>query len=324
MSNVYGGYNSTVAATGEELDGILAKVKLAVPATSSDPGEEGLVPAPPAGSEGGNKVLASNMTWLTIGSSSDNDLVVKKYVDDKVSEAVSVSKMTKQIVSALPDPSSASDNVVYLIKDDTASGDDNNVYTEYILITPDSGDPFMEALGTIQTKVEPYILPAASDSELGGVKTGYVTSGKNYPVRVDENGNGYVAVPWEDTDTTYSEATQSTSGLMSAEDKKALDFHTGKNEVTTLANLPVSKRLVTATLSGATTISVASGLTIGQEIYVRCTPTAAFTQAIPSTGSFTSLSGDSFSTTANKAFEMSILKIADSGVMYSIILKEAE
>lgn len=542
MSSVYEGYNSVVAATGEDLDGILAKVKVATPATASGPGEEGLVPAPPVGSEDGGKVLVSDMTWASIGGESDNDIAVKGYVDDKVKEAASAAKMKKRIVDTLPDPGSAEDNVIYLIKDNTASGSDNNVYTEYILVSPEGGSPVLEALGTIQTKVEPYILPKASNDTLGGVKTGYTesgknygvkvdsggkmfvlvpwtdttysnatssapglmssadkskldglnnytlpttsasalggvkvgytTNGKNYKVQVDGSGNAYVNVPWTDTNTTYNEATTSTAGLMSAADKtklnglnnyslptstasvlggikvgyttsgknykvqldangnayvnvpwtdnnttysvattsanglmskedksklngiaagannyslpkstasalggvmigysangknyavqldtsgkayvnvpwtdtnttynavtqsanglmtaadkKLLDFQTGANSVTSLANLPVTKRLVKANLSGATTISVVSGMTIGQELYVRCTPSASFTQAIPNTGSFTSLSGSSFAVTSGKAFEMSILKIADSGVMYSIILKEAE
>lgn len=540
--SVYEGYNSVVAATGEDLDGILAKVKVATPATASGPGEEGLVPAPPVGSEDGGKVLVSDMTWASIGGESNNDIAVKGYVDNKVKEAASAAKMKKRIVDALPDLGSAEDNVIYLIKDNTASGSDNNVYTEYILVSPEGGSPVLEALGTIQTKVEPYILPKASNDTLGGVKTGYTesgknygvkvdsngkmfvlvpwtdttysnatssapglmssadkskldglnnytlpttsasalggvkvgytTNGKNYKVQVDESGNAYVNVPWTDTNTTYNEATtsaaglmsaadktklnglnnyslptstasvlggikvgyttsgknykvqlddngnayvnvpwtdnnttysvattsanglmskedksklngiaagannyslpkstasalggvmigysangknyavqldtsgkayvnvpwtdtnttynavtQSANGLMTAADKKLLDFQTGANSVTSLANLPVTKRLVKANLSGATTISVVSGMTIGQELYVRCTPSASFTQAIPNTGSFTSLSGSSFAVTSGKAFEMSILKIADSGVMYSIILKEAE
>lgn len=542
MSSVYEGYNSVVAATGEDLDGILAKVKVATPATASGPGEEGLVPAPPVGSEDGGKVLVSDMTWASIGGESANDIAVKGYVDDKVKEVASAAKMKKRIVDTLPDPGSAEDNVIYLIKDNTASGSDNNVYTEYILVSPEGGSPVLEALGTIQTKVEPYILPKASNDTLGGVKTGYTesgknygvkvdsggkmfvlvpwtdttysnatssapglmssadkskldglnnytlpttsasalggvkvgytTNGKNYKVQVDGSGNAYVNVPWTDTNTTYNEATtsaaglmsaadktkinnlnnyslptstasalggikvgyttsgknykvqldasgnayvnvpwtdnnttysvattsanglmskadkskldgiatganhyslpkstttalggvmigysangknyavqldtsgkayvnvpwtdtnttynavtQSANGLMTAADKKLLDFQTGANSVTTLANLPVTKRLIKATLSAATTVSVVKGMTIGQELYVRCTPSASFTQAIPNTGSFTSLSGSSFAVTSGKAFEMSILKIADSGVMYSIILKEAE
>lgn len=47
----------------------------------------------------------------------------------------------------------------------------------------------------------PYILPTASSDELGGVKIGYTTSGKNYAVQLDENNKMYVNVPWTDTNT---------------------------------------------------------------------------------------------------------------------------
>ena len=98
----------------------------------------------------------------------------------------------------------------------------------------------------------------------------------------------------------------------------------GNNTVTTLASLPTSKRLILANLSTATTISVASGMNIGDEIYVVCTPSAAFTQPIPNSGSFRSMSGTSLSVTSGVHFEISILCIATSGVMYSISIKEKD
>lgn len=61
----------------------------------------------------------------------------------------------------------------------------------------------------------------ATSSALGGIKIGYTTSGKNYAVQLDGSGMAYVNVPW--TDTTYSEATTSANGLMSAADKTKLD-----------------------------------------------------------------------------------------------------
>lgn len=44
-----------------------------------------------------------------------------------------------------------------------------------------------------------YVLPKATDNALGGVKTGYITNGKNYPIVLDEDGKMYVNVPWENT-----------------------------------------------------------------------------------------------------------------------------
>jgi hypothetical protein len=56
-----------------------------------------------------------------------------------------------------------------------------------------------------------YVPKAASD-QLGVIKTGYTTSGKNYKVEVDSNGNAYVNVPWTDNNTDENVAqTVSTS-----------------------------------------------------------------------------------------------------------------
>lgn len=47
-----------------------------------------------------------------------------------------------------------------------------------------------------------YVLPTATDNDLGGIKTGFSTSStsdKNYAIKVDNNGNAYVNVPWENT-----------------------------------------------------------------------------------------------------------------------------
>lgn len=48
-----------------------------------------------------------------------------------------------------------------------------------------------------------YILPTASDTILGGVKTGYTQNGKNYPIQLN-NKQMLVNVPW--TDTQYTAA----------------------------------------------------------------------------------------------------------------------
>lgn len=126
-------------------------------------------------------------------------------------------------------------------------------------------------------------------------------------------------------------ATSATAGYMSTEDKKKVDdivnFGTGSNAVTTLENIPTNKRLVKATLSSASNLSInesARALNVGEEIYLDCNPTASFTQPIPTTGSFRSMSGSSITTTSGVPFEMSILKIATSGVMYSITVKEKD
>lgn len=132
-------------------------------------------------------------------------------------------------------------------------------------------------------------------------------------------GDGTWATP---PNTTYAVANESTNGLMAAADKKTMNRLIGVNTVTTLANLPISKRSITATLSAATTLSVASGMQIGEELMIRCVPSAAFTQAIPNSGDYVSMSGTSISTTANKPFEINIWCYASG--KYSIAVKEQD
>lgn len=132
-------------------------------------------------------------------------------------------------------------------------------------------------------------------------------------------GDGTWATP---PNTTYAVANESTNGLMAAADKKTMNRLIGVNTVTTLANLPISKRSITATLSAATTLSVQSGMQIGEELMIRRVPSAAFTQAIPNSGDYVSMSGTSITTTANKPFEINIWCYASG--KYSIAVKEQD
>ena len=83
----------------------------------------------------------------------------------------------------------------------------------------------------------------------------------------------------------------------------------GANTVTTLASLPITKRLVTATVTTATTISLASELAIGDELHIIVYNNSAstITQTLPNTGSFISLSGTSISIPAGGRVEINIL-----------------
>lgn len=132
-------------------------------------------------------------------------------------------------------------------------------------------------------------------------------------------GDGTWATP---PNTTYAVANESTNGLMAAADKKTMNRLIEVNTVTTLANLPISKRSITATLSAATTLSVQSGMQIGEELMIRCVPSAVFTQAIPNSGAYVSMSGTSITTTANKPFEINIWCYASG--KYSIAVKKQD
>lgn len=91
------------------------------------------------------------------------------------------------------------------------------------------------------------------------------------------------------------------------------------NTVTTLSSLPISKSLVIANLSAATNLSVTSGMNIGDSITVICNPSANFVQAIPNTGAYKSMDGDSLNVTTGKPFEINILCYAPG--LYNISCK---
>lgn len=111
-------------------------------------------------------------------------------------------------------------------------------------------------------------------------------------------------------------------GLIPTDLYNAIRRYIGVNTVTTLANLPITKRSITATLSAATTLSVAPDMQIGEELMIRCVPSASFTQAIPNSGAYVSMSGTSITTTANKPFEINIWCYASG--KYSIAVKEQD
>ena len=74
--------------------------------------------------------------------------------------------------------------------------------------------PLSAAQGkALKTLIPPkYTLPVASSEALGGIQLGFTQTGKKYPVMVEGN-KAYVEVPWTDTNTTYTIATDSVAGL---------------------------------------------------------------------------------------------------------------
>jgi len=68
---------------------------------------------------------------------------------------------------------------------------------------PDNNTTYSASTG-LNLSGTTFSLKQASTSEIGGIKTGYTQSGKNYPVALNSSGQAYVNVPWTDTNTTYS------------------------------------------------------------------------------------------------------------------------
>ena len=59
-------------------------------------------------------------------------------------------------------------------------------------------------LDGIASGANKYTLPVATTSALGGVRIGFLESGKNYPVELNSSNQMFVNVPWTDTNTTYT------------------------------------------------------------------------------------------------------------------------
>lgn len=324
-------------------------------ATSSAAGKAGLVPAPSAGAQG--KYLRGDGTWQTPpnttyakANTSTLGLVMIGYAENGKNYPVELDGSGKMYVNVPWTDTNTTYGVVGangstgLVKNGStvtsASG-----YTACPIV---SGVPYYKDTNTTYANMKAATASAAGAAGLvpapaAGKQTSFLRGDGTWVVPTNTTyglasttangllrqlngstssfmrGDGTWATP---PNTTYAVANESTNGLMAAADKKTVNRLIGVNTVTTLANLPISKRSITATLSAATTLSVQSGMQIGEELMIRCVPSAAFTQAIPNSGAYVSMSGTSITTTANKPFEINIWCYASG--KYSIAVKEQD
>lgn len=324
-------------------------------ASASAAGKAGLVPAPAAGAQG--KYLRGDGTWQTPpnttyakANTSTLGLVMIGYAENGKNYPVELDGSGKMFVNVPWTDTNTTYGVVGangstgLVKNGStvtnASG-----YTACPIV---SGVPYYKDTNTTYANMKAATASAAGAAGLvpapaAGKQTSFLRGDGTWVVPTNTTyglasttangllrqlngstssfmrGDGTWATP---PNTTYAVANESTNGLMAAADKKTMNRLIGVNTVTTLANLPISKRSITATLSAATTLSVQSGMQIGEELMIRCVPSAAFTQAIPNSGAYVSMSGTSITTTANKPFEINIWCYASD--KYSIAVKEQD
>lgn len=324
-------------------------------ATSSTAGKAGLVPAPAAGEQAsflrgdGTWVVPTNTTYAKANTSTLG-LVMIGYAENGKNYPVELDGSGKMYVNVPWTDTNTTYGVVGangstgLVKNGStvtsASG-----YTACPIV---SGVPYYKDTNTTYANMKAATASAAGAAGLvpapaAGKQTSFLRGDGTWVVPTNTTyglasttangllrqlngstssfmrGDGTWATP---PNTTYAVANESTNGLMAAADKKTVNRLIGVNTVTTLANLPISKRSITATLSAATTLSVASGMQIGEELMIRCVPSAVFTQAIPNSGAYVSMSGTSITTTANKPFEINIWCYASG--KYSIAVKEQD
>lgn len=324
-------------------------------ATSSTAGKAGLVPAPDAGKQAsflrgdGTWVVPTNTTYAKANTSTLG-LVMIGYAENGKNYPVELDGSGKMYVNVPWTDTNTTYGVVGangstgLVKNGStvtsASG-----YTACPIV---SGVPYYKDTNTTYANMKAATASAAGAAGLvpapaAGKQTSFLRGDGTWVVPTNTTyglasttangllrqlngstssfmrGDGTWATP---PNTTYAVANESTNGLMAAADKKTVNRLIGVNTVTTLANLPISKRSITATLSAATALSVASGMQIGEELMIRCVPSAVFTQAIPNSGAYVSMSGTSITTTANKPFEINIWCYASGE--YSIAVKEQD
>lgn len=324
-------------------------------ATSSAAGKAGLVPAPAAGKQAsflrgdGTWVVPTNTTYAKANTSTLG-LVMIGYAENGKNYPVELDGSGKMFVNVPWTDTNTTYSVVGangstgLVKNGStvtsASG-----YTACPII---SGIPYYKDTNTTYANMKAATASAAGAAGLvpapaAGKQASFLRGDGTWVVPTNTTyglasttangllrqlngstssfmrGDGTWATP---PNTTYAVANESTNGLMAAADKKTMNRLIGVNTVTTLANLPISKRSITATLSAATTLSVQSGMQVGEELMIRCVPSAAFTQAIPNSGDYVSMSGTSITTTANKPFEINIWCYASG--KYSIAVKEQD
>ena len=206
-------------------------------ATASAAGTHGLVPAPAAGKQG--QYLRGDGTWATPTNTTYS--VMTGATADAAGKT-----------GLVPAPG-AGKQVSFLRGDGTWVVPTNTTYSNATTSTAGLMSAADKAkLDGVATGANKYTLPTASTT-LGGVKTTSSVS----------SASGYTACPiisgvvyYKDTNTTYSAATTSAAGLMSAADKSKLDgfgaastyalkseitnVYKYKGSVAAVANLPAS------------------------------------------------------------------------------------
>lgn len=171
-------------------------------ATASADGGSGLVPAPTKGNEG--KYLKADGTWGTPANTT--------YADMK--GATSSAAGTHGLVPA----PAAGKQSQYLRGDGTWATPTNTTYSD----ATQSAHGLMSAadkkkLDGVETNANKYVHPTTSGNK-------HIPSGGSAGQFLKWSADG-TAVWANDNNTTYSDATQSTHGLMSVNDKKKLDAY---------------------------------------------------------------------------------------------------
>lgn len=205
-------------------------------ATSSAAGTSGLVPAPAAGKQ--SSFLRGDGTWVVPTNTTYSDMT----------GATSSAAGTHGLVPA----PAAGNQSKYLRGDGTWATPTNTTYS----VATTTANGLMSAsdkaaLDALTETGNSYVLPAATSSTLGGVKIGSnITNSEGTISITKSNVTSALGYTPPTTNTTYSAATTSTAGLMSASDKSKLDGITSSAD-----SVAFSQSLTSGTQVGTITIN---------------------------------------------------------------------
>lgn len=123
--------------------------------------------------------FGTNGQVVDSGISADS-VATKAYVDEQVAGIVDqTSHLRKEVVTVLPTAANASENVIYMIKDASATGGDQ--YEEWMLI---SGELVM--IGDTSTNLSGYATTSDVETKIAAAKAGALAEAKaDYETKID-------------------------------------------------------------------------------------------------------------------------------------------
>lgn len=224
-------------ATAVTWSTITGKPSFATVATSGSYNDLSNKPTIPTSLPTPNSLTFTGATTGTWNGSSAKTVNIPTYSDASTSSAGLMSVSDKSKLNGIASGAEVNQNAFSnVVVGSTTIAADSKTDTltltagSNITLTPNATNDSI----TISASGSSYSLPLASNSTRGGIKLSSstqggtpngitTTSGRTYAVQVNSSEQAVVNVPWTDTNTTYSEATTSTSGLMSSSDKTKLN-----------------------------------------------------------------------------------------------------
>lgn len=230
-------YGSAASVASVAWSAITGKPSFATVATSGSYNDLSNKPTIPTSLPTPNSLTFTGATTGTWNGSAAKTVNIPTYSNASTSSAGLMSTSDKSKLNGIASGAEVNQNAFSnVVVGSTTIAADSKTDTltltagSNITLTPNATNDSI----TISASGSSYSLPLASNRTRGGIKLSSstqggtpngitATSGRTYAVQINSSEQAVVNVPWTDTNTTYSEATTSTSGLMSSSDKTKLN-----------------------------------------------------------------------------------------------------